>query len=216
MRFARADTIRPAPRGPVGPRPSDHVILCRIIIIIIVNIIVTFNYGDILKNVNPAYKNMATKTWPGQKHGDRKFKMAVFSAVCHTIFYPSYLQDIRVTTCLETSKNRLYSLFKPVYVPYIYTWGKVSVEVFAVSGKLRGMSRKRVRYTFDVHFGSQEEKAAFVCRLKRVRELLSPEDGPPLEWFSSRGIIIYTFRAFARSFAHRYDYNTFLRVQHVL
>ena len=33
--------------------------------------------------------------------------------------------------------------------------GKVSVEVFTVIAKLRGMSRKRVRYTFDVHFGSQ-------------------------------------------------------------
>ena len=54
-------------------------------------------------------------------------------------------------------------------------WGKVSVEVYAVILKLRGMSRKRVCYTFDVHFGSQEEKAAFVCRLKRVRELLLPE-----------------------------------------
>ena len=71
--------------------------------------------------------------------------------------------------------------------------GRVSVEVFAVIGKIRGMSRKRVRYTIDVDFGSQEEKAAFVCRLKRVRELLSPEDGPPLEWFSSRGIISYIY-----------------------
>ena len=149
--------------------------------------------------------------------------MTVFSAMYHTLFYPSYLQDIRATTCLETSKNRLYSLFKPVYVPYILraTWGKVSIEVFAVIGKLRGMSRKRVRYTFDVHFSSQEEKAVFVCRLKRVRELLSPEDGPPLEWFSSRGIIIYsiyTFRTFARSFTltRGTGYNTFLRVQHML
>ena len=66
------------------------------------------------------------------------------------------------------------------------------VEVFAVIGKLRGMSRKRVRYTFDVHFCSQEEKAAFVCRLKRVRELLSPEDGPSLEWFSSNAAQITT------------------------
>ena len=59
--------------------------------------------------------------------------MTVFSAMYHTLFYPSYLQDIRATTCLETSKNRLYSLFKPVYVPYILraTWDKVSVEVFA-------------------------------------------------------------------------------------
>ena len=42
-----------------------------------------------------------------------------------------------------------------------------------------------------------------------------------LEWFSNRGIIIYsiyTFRAFARSFAltSGTGYNTFLRVQHVL
>ena len=76
---------------------------------------------------------------------------------------------------------------------YLELRGARSVEVFAVIGKLRGMSRKRVRYTIDVHFGSHKEKAAFVCRLKRVRELLSPEDGPPLEWFSSRGIIIYIF-----------------------
>ena len=142
--------------------------------------------------------------------------MTVFSAMYRTLFYPSYLQDILATTCLETSKNRLYSLFKPVYVPYILraTWGKVSVEVFAVIGKLRGMSRRRVRYTFDVHFGSQEEKAAFVCRLKRAWELLSPEDGPPLEWCSSRGIIIYSiiyfprFRPFLRA-------NTRHRLQHV-
>ena len=32
-----------------------------------------------------------------------------------------------------------------------------------------------------MHFSSQEEKAAFVCRLKRIRELLSPEDGSPLD-----------------------------------
>ena len=149
--------------------------------------------------------------------------MAVFSAMYHTLFYPSYLQDIHATTCLETSKNRLYSLFKPLYIPYILrdTWGKFSIEVFAVIGNLRGMLRKRARYTFDIHFGSQEEKVAFVCRLKRVRELLSPEDGPLLEWFLSRGIIIYsiyTFRAFACSFAltHGTGYNTFLRVQHML
>ena len=70
--------------------------------------------------------------------------MTVFSAMYHTLFL-FYLQDIRATTCLRA------------------TWGKVSVEVFAVNGKLRGMKRKRVRNTFDVHFGSQEEKAAFVC-----------------------------------------------------
>ena len=83
--------------------------------------------------------------------------MAVSSVMYHTLFYPSYLQDIRATTCLETSKNQLYSLFKPVYVPYILraTWGKVSVEVFVVIDKLRSMSRKRVRYMFDVHFGPE-------------------------------------------------------------
>ena len=117
-------------------------------------------------------------------------------------------------------KRTLHGSFFGPYTVLRATWGKVSVEVFTVIGKLRGMSRKRVRYTFDVHFGSQEEKVAFVCRLKRVRELLSPEDGPPLEWFLSRGIIIYsayTFCAFARSFAlTRGTGYMFLRVQHVL
>ena len=69
--------------------------------------------------------------------------------------------------------------------------GQGLCSLFVVIGQLRGMSGKRVCYTFDVHFGSQEEKAAFVCRLKRVRELASPEDDPPPKWFSSRGIIIY-------------------------
>ena len=32
-----------------------------------------------------------------------------------------------------------------------------------------------------MHFSSQEEKAAFVCRLKRIQELLSPEDGSLLD-----------------------------------
>ena len=69
--------------------------------------------------------------------------MTVFSAMYRTLFYPSYLQDIWATTCLETSKKRLYSLFKPVYVPYILraTWGKVSVEVFTVIGKLRDVEK---------------------------------------------------------------------------
>lgn len=42
-------------------------------------------------------------------------------------------------------------------------------------------SRKRVRYTLDVHFSSQEEKEAFVRRLKSVRELLTPAGCPPMD-----------------------------------
>ena len=34
-------------------------------------------------------------------------------------------------------------------------------------------SRKRVRYTFDVHFGNAKEKEAFALRLQHVRELLT-------------------------------------------
>ena len=42
-------------------------------------------------------------------------------------------------------------------------------------------SRKRVRYTFDVHFTSQGEKDAFLRRLKNVRELLTPAGSPSLD-----------------------------------
>ena len=40
---------------------------------------------------------------------------------------------------------------------------------------------KRVRYTFDVHFASQEEKDAFLRRLKGVRQKLTPPGSPPLD-----------------------------------
>ena len=34
-------------------------------------------------------------------------------------------------------------------------------------------SRKRVRYTFDIHFDDKEEKDAFQARLKHIRDRLS-------------------------------------------
>ena len=37
--------------------------------------------------------------------------------------------------------------------------------------------RKCVRYTFDVHFITLEEKEVFQQRLKNVRELLTPSGG---------------------------------------
>ena len=42
-------------------------------------------------------------------------------------------------------------------------------------------SRKRVRYTFDVHFGNLEEKEAFLQRLQSVRQLLTPAGSPSLD-----------------------------------
>ena len=42
-------------------------------------------------------------------------------------------------------------------------------------------SRKRVRYTYDVHFVNQEEKEAFLQRLKNVRQLLTPAGCPSLD-----------------------------------
>ncbi len=42
-------------------------------------------------------------------------------------------------------------------------------------------SRKRVRYTFDIHFLDQMEKEAFQQRLKNIRELLTPAGRPPLD-----------------------------------
>ena len=42
-------------------------------------------------------------------------------------------------------------------------------------------SRKRVRYTLDVHFSSQEEKETFVRRLKSVRDLLTPAGCSPMD-----------------------------------
>ena len=42
--------------------------------------------------------------------------------------------------------------------------------------------RKRPpRYTFDVHFTSEEEKQAFTARLKSVRELLTPAGSRPID-----------------------------------
>ena len=41
--------------------------------------------------------------------------------------------------------------------------------------------RKRVRYTFDVCFMSQQQKDDFKARLGSVRDLLSPQGGPKLD-----------------------------------
>ena len=45
-------------------------------------------------------------------------------------------------------------------------------------------SRKRVRYTFDVHFLTTEEKDVFVQRLNNVRRLLTSAGSPLLDNFS--------------------------------
>lgn len=43
------------------------------------------------------------------------------------------------------------------------------------------MSAKRVRFTYDIKFGKQEEKEAFVKRLEDVRSLLSGRWGADLD-----------------------------------
>ena len=53
--------------------------------------------------------------------------------------------------------------------------------MYLVACKMASLSRKRVRYTFDVHFGNTEEKEAFVGRLKAVRERLTPAGCPSLD-----------------------------------
>ena len=50
-----------------------------------------------------------------------------------------------------------------------------------VVSEMASSSRKRVRYTFDIHFGNAEEKEAFLHRLKAVRERLTPVGCPPLD-----------------------------------
>ena len=45
-------------------------------------------------------------------------------------------------------------------------------------------TRKRVRYTFDVHFLTTEEKDVFVQRLNNVRRLLKSAGSPLLDNFS--------------------------------
>ena len=44
-----------------------------------------------------------------------------------------------------------------------------------------GTKPKRVRYTFDVHFTSQDEKDAFLVKLKSVRQKLTPPGSPSLD-----------------------------------
>lgn len=41
--------------------------------------------------------------------------------------------------------------------------------------------RKRIRYTFDVSFTSQQQKDDFKARLSSVRDLLSPQGGSNLD-----------------------------------
>ena len=50
-----------------------------------------------------------------------------------------------------------------------------------MSASASTVSRKRVRYTLDVHFSTQEEKETFVRRLKSVRELLTPAGCAPMD-----------------------------------
>ena len=56
-------------------------------------------------------------------------------------------------------------------------------------------SRKRVRYTFDVHFGNAKEKEAFALRLQHVRELLTPGGSALLDNY---GLICALFDAVDR------------------
>ena len=96
--------------------------------------------------------------------------MAVFPAMYHTFI----LHICKISGQQHAWKlaNTGYILCLNLYTFRIYLELRGARSLFAVIGKLRGMSRKRVCYTFDVHFGSQEEKAAFVCRLKRVMSVV--------------------------------------------
>ena len=42
-------------------------------------------------------------------------------------------------------------------------------------------SRKCVRYNFDVAFGTQEEKDAFMDKLRKVHQLLTPPECPTID-----------------------------------
>ena len=55
-------------------------------------------------------------------------------------------------------------------------------------------SRKRVRYTFDVHFLTTEEKDAFVQRLNNVRRLLTSAGSPLLDNFSLMSAFVMLLR----------------------
>ena len=48
-------------------------------------------------------------------------------------------------------------------------------------GTMASVLRKRVRYSFAVHFTSQEEREIFQQRLKNVRQLLIPPSSLPLD-----------------------------------
>ena len=75
----------------------------------------------------------------------------------------------------------------------------------SVSFAVRRESEYATRFTYIS--APKRRKRLFVCRLKRVRELLSP-DGPLLELFSSAYIYFPRFRLFLRT-------NMRHRLQHV-
>ena len=64
--------------------------------------------------------------------------------------------------------------------------------VLQFSEKMASSSaRKRVRYTFDVHFGTTEDKERFVERLKHVRKLLSQAGNPCTDDHSFMSALFY-------------------------
>ena len=63
-------------------------------------------------------------------------------------------------------------------------------------------SRKRVRYNFDVAFGTQEEKDAFMDRLRRVRQLLTPPQCPTVD---NNRLFCAMFDAVEREVHHEQD-----------
>ncbi len=45
-------------------------------------------------------------------------------------------------------------------------------------------SRKRIRYCFDAHFNSHEEKESFLQKIKSVRQRMTPSSSPLLDNYS--------------------------------
>ncbi len=54
-------------------------------------------------------------------------------------------------------------------------------------------SRKRVRYSFDVHFVRIEEREAFLEKCKTVRQRLTPAGSPLLDNYSLFNILLDGF-----------------------
>ena len=57
-------------------------------------------------------------------------------------------------------------------------------EQFCAFGKMATSSRKRIRYSFDIHFCSLEEKDSFLLKLKVARQKLTQEGSPLLDNYS--------------------------------